>query len=111
MSDCIFCKIVDKDIPSTMVYEDEYVYAFKDISPQAPVHIVLIPKKHYDDITKIYDENVQVAIFSAIQKIAVNEKLENGFRVVCNTGVQGGQTVGHLHFHILSGRNLGWPPG
>ena len=111
MNECIFCKIADKDIPSKILYEDEYVCAFEDISPQAPVHIVLIPKKHYDNITQIDDIRVQTAIFSAIQKIAQKEKLQMGFRVVCNTGEQGGQSVEHLHFHILAGRNLKWPPG
>ena len=111
MSDCIFCKIVGGDIPSAKVYEDDYVYAFNDIDPQAPVHIVLVPKKHYDNIKDLDDDKIKISIFNAIQKIALDQKLDGGFRVVCNTGEQGGQTVEHLHFHILSGRNLQWPPG
>lgn len=111
MSDCIFCKIVGGDIPSAKVYEDDYVYAFNDIDPQAPVHIVLVPKKHYDNIKDLDNDKIKVSIFNAIQKIALDQKLDAGFRVVCNTGEQGGQTVEHLHFHILSGRNLQWPPG
>lgn len=111
MSDCIFCKIANGDIGSTKVYEDDYVFAFNDISPQAPIHIVLIPKKHYNNIQKVDDDIIKSAMFNAVQKIADEQKLENGFRLVCNTGSEGGQTVEHLHFHILAGRNLGWPPG
>lgn len=111
MNDCIFCKIADKDIPSAKVYEDEYVYAFNDISPQAPIHIVVIPKKHYDNINLVDDDKIKCAIFNSIQKIAQEQNLDNGFRIVCNTGKDGGQTVNHLHFHILAKRQLQWPPG
>lgn len=111
MSDCLFCKIVNGDIPSTKVYEDDYVYAFNDIEPQAPIHIIIIPKKHYSNILEIDDDKIKSAIFNSIKKIAQEKDLNKGFRIVCNTGDEGGQTVGHLHFHMLAGRNLQWPPG
>lgn len=109
MSDCLFCKIVAGDIPSTCVYQDEYVYAFKDISPQMPVHILVIPKEHIAaSALDICAENSAVVgkCFEAIAKIARQEGLENGFRVVNNCGEDGGQTVSHLHFHILGGAKL-----
>lgn len=109
--DCIFCKIVSGEIPSKVVYEDDNVLAFKDIDPQAPIHIVVIPKKHFANILELNDSNILKAIFDSIKNIAAEQKMKDGFRIVCNTGAQGGQTVDHLHFHILSGRNLQWPPG
>ena len=111
--DCLFCKIVNGEIPSEKVYEDEYVYAFKDIEPMAPFHAVIVPKNHISATTEINSENsfVVAKIFEAIAKIAEQEKLDNGFRVVNNCGEDGGQTVGHLHFHLLARRNLAWPPG
>ena len=109
--DCIFCKIVSGEIPSKVVYEDENVLAFNDIDPQAPIHIVVIPKKHFANILQLNDSSILSAIFESIKKIAAEQKMKDGFRIVCNTGSQGGQTVEHLHFHILSGRNLQWPPG
>lgn len=113
MNDCLFCKIINGDIPSTKVYEDDYVYAFLDIAPQAPYHAVFIPKIHMVDASEINAENsIYVAkIFEAIAKVAESEKLDGGFRVVNNCGKDGGQTVGHLHFHLLARRNLQWPPG
>ena len=113
MNDCLFCNIINGDIPSTKVYEDDYVYAFLDIAPQAPYHAVFIPKIHMVDASEVSAENsLYVAkIFEAIAKVAESEKLENGFRVVNNCGKDGGQTVGHLHFHLLARRNLQWPPG
>lgn len=113
MSDCLFCKIIAGDIPSTKVYEDDYVYAFLDIEPQAPFHAIVIPKAHIASAAEINAENsIYVAkIFEAIAKIAENEKLEKGFRVVTNCGEEGGQTVGHLHYHLLARRYLQWPPG
>lgn len=113
MNDCLFCKIITGDIPSTKVYEDDYVYAFLDIAPQAPYHAVFIPKIHMVDASEINSENsIYIAkIFEAIAKVAESEKLDNGFRVVNNCGKDGGQTVGHLHFHLLARRNLQWPPG
>lgn len=113
MSDCLFCKIIAGDIPSTKVYEDEFVYAFLDIDPQAPFHAVVVPKIHIASAADINAENsIYVAkIFEAVAKIAQNEGLEQGFRVVTNCGEDGGQTVGHLHYHLLARRYLQWPPG
>ena len=113
MKDCLFCKILKGEIPSTKIYEDEYVYAFKDIDPQAPFHAIVIPKTHLESADEITSENsVAVAkVFEAIAKISKAENLENGYRVVNNCGKDGGQTVNHLHFHLLARRNLAWPPG
>ena len=107
---CIFCKIIKGSIPSTKVYEDEYCYAFKDINPQAPTHILVIPKEHITSCAEIDETNEAVAghIFTAIGKIARQEGLtEKGFRVISNCGKDAGQTVSHLHFHILAGKNMG----
>ena len=111
--DCLFCKIVAGDIPSTKIYEDEWVYAFKDIDPQAPFHGIIIPKEHIASAAEITAENSMLIakVFEAIAKIAEQENLEKGFRVVNNCGSDGGQTVGHIHFHLLARRNLAWPPG
>ena len=111
--DCLFCKIVKGEIPSTKIYEDESVYAFADIDPQAPFHAIIIPKEHIGSAAEISEENsVLIAkVFEAIAKIAKQENLEKGFRVVNNCGEDGGQTVGHIHFHLLARRNLQWPPG
>ena len=111
--DCLFCKIAAGDIPCTKVYEDDKVLAFKDIAPQAPFHAVIIPKAHIASATEINAENSSVValIFEAAAKIAAENKLENGFRIVTNCGEDGGQTVGHLHFHMLAQRSLAWPPG
>ena len=109
MSDCLFCKIAAGEIPSTKVYEDETVLAFHDIAPQTPVHIIVIPKQHIACAAEINDENSSVIahIFEAIAKVAKEMKLENGFRIINNCGADGGQTVGHLHFHLLGGKKLG----
>lgn len=111
--DCLFCKIVKGEIPSTKVFEDESVYAFLDIDPQAPFHAIIIPKEHISSAAEITAENSSLIakVFEAIAKIAKQEKLEKGFRVVNNCGEDGGQTVGHIHFHLLARRNLAWPPG
>ena len=113
MEDCLFCKIIAGTIPSTKVYEDENVYAFLDIAPQAPFHAVIVPKLHIGSAAEISLENSSyiAKIFEAVAIIAKNENLENGFRVVTNCGEDGGQTVGHLHFHMLGRRYLAWPPG
>lgn len=113
MDDCLFCKIIKGDVPSNKVYEDDYVYAFLDIAPQAPFHAVFVPKIHIGSPAEIDSTNsLYVAkIFEAINKVAKEEKLEKGFRVVANCGEDGGQTVGHLHFHLLARRYLQWPPG
>ena len=106
--DCIFCKIAAGEIPSTKVYEDDRILAFRDIAPMAPTHILVIPKAHIPSVDGIHEENAAVVahIFSVIPKIAAEEKLENGYRVVSNCGPDAGQTVNHLHFHILGGRQL-----
>ena len=113
MSDCLFCKIVNGDIPSSKVYEDDVVYAFNDIDPQAPSHILVIPKKHITSAAEISSENSEIVarIFEAIAKIAKENGFTDGFRVVSNVGDSAGQTVKHLHFHVLSGRDMTWPPG
>ena len=106
--DCIFCKIIKGDIPSTKVYEDELVYAFRDINPQAPTHILVIPKAHIESVNGISAENSNVVahIFEVIPQIAKAEGLDGGYRVVSNCGSDAGQTVFHLHFHILGGKAL-----
>ena len=105
---CIFCKIIAGEIPSTKVYEDELVYAFRDINPQAPTHILVIPKAHIASVNDITAENSAVVahIFEVIPKIAAEEGLTGGYRVVSNCGADAGQTVFHLHFHILGGKPL-----
>jgi len=104
---CIFCKIINKEIPSSVVYEDKEVLAFKDINPQAPIHIIVIPKKHYRNVLEADSEDVS-KIFEAIKKIAKEQGIEEkGFRVITNCGKDAGQTVEHLHFHILAGKKLG----
>ena len=105
---CLFCKIIAGDIPSTKVYEDELVFAFRDIAPQAPAHILVVPKAHIDSCNGITAENSAVVahIFEVIPEIAKAEGLENGYRVVSNCGEDAGQTVHHLHFHILGGKKL-----
>lgn len=111
--DCLFCKIAAGEIPSTKIYEDEFVYAFADIAPQAPFHAIIIPREHIASATEITAENSHLVskVYEAVAKIAKQENLEKGFRVVNNCGEDGGQTVGHIHFHLLARRNLAWPPG
>ncbi len=110
MEDCLFCKIVKGEIPSNKVYEDEYVYAFKDIEPVAPVHILIVPKKHISSLNKISDEDEALLgkIFLTIKKIAKELGVEDkGYRVINNCGKDAGQTVMHLHFHLIAGRKMG----
>ena len=106
--DCLFCRIIAGDIPSTKVYEDENVLAFRDIAPQAPVHILVIPKEHITSIADVNGTNIEPAALclEAIGKIAVQEGLSSGFRVISNCGPDAGQTVPHLHFHILAGSKM-----
>ena len=109
MEDCLFCKIIKGEIPSNKVYEDEYVYAFKDIQPVAPVHILIVPKKHISSLNEISDEdeNLLGKIFLAIKKIAKELGVEEkGYRVINNCGKDAGQTVMHLHFHLIAGIKL-----
>lgn len=108
MNDCLFCKILAGDIPSAKVYEDESVYAFRDIAPQAPTHILVIPKTHVSSADEITPETAPLvaAVFAAIPKIAAAEGLTQGYRVITNIGEHGCQSVKHLHFHILGGAQL-----
>ena len=108
MSECLFCKIANGEIPSDKVYEDEFVIAFRDICPQAPIHILVVPKEHIVSVADIDVDNSLVAAkcFEAISKIAKDEKLDKGFRVVTNSGAEGGQTIFHMHFHLLGGKQF-----
>ncbi len=108
MEDCIFCKIIKGEIPSNKVYEDDEILAFKDINPMAPVHILVIPKKHIESANEITEEDEKVIgkIFTVIKKLAKDNNLDNGYRIVNNCGEDGGQAVKHLHFHLLGGRKL-----
>lgn len=112
MSDCLFCKIAAGEIPSKKVYEDELCYAFYDIDPQAPVHFLVIPKAHIQSVSQVDKTNAPVVghIFAVIAQLAKDLGLES-YRVVSNIGDQAGQSVLHLHFHVLSGRDMTWPPG
>jgi len=110
MSDCIFCKIVQKQIPAQVVYEDDEVLSFKDISPQAPVHLLVIPKKHYININDAVSESSSIfsKLFEAAKKVAEQAGIaQKGYRCALNTNAEGGQTVYHLHLHVLGGRQLG----
>ncbi len=111
--DCLFCKIAAGEIPSTKVYEDDRIFAFRDINPQAPTHILVIPKEHIPSVDAITPENSAIVshIFEIIPKLAAEDGLDKGYRVVSNIGEQGQQSVPHLHFHILGGRDMTWPPG
>ena len=109
MSDCIFCKIAAGEIPSACLYEDENVFAFRDINPQAPVHFLVIPKEHIASVAELNAENSVIVskCFEVIAKVAAQEGLESGYRVISNCGPDAGQTVPHLHFHVLGGKPLG----
>lgn len=111
--DCIFCKIAAGEIPSDKLYEDELCVAFNDLSPQAPTHFLIIPKEHIPSCDAVNEQNCSVVghIFAVAAKLAAELRLDKGYRVVNNCGEDGGQTVAHLHFHILGGRGLAWPPG
>ena len=111
--DCLFCKIAAGDIPSNKIYEDDKILAFHDVSPQAPVHFLVIPKMHIACANEITAENSDIVahIFTVIAKLAAELHLEKGYRIVNNCGEDGGQSVQHLHFHVLGGRMLAWPPG
>lgn len=115
MSDCLFCKIVDKEIPATILYENDYVIAFNDINPQAPYHVLVVPKKHIPSFVELTEQDhkeIMPQVFISLQKIAKELELnDEGYRIINNCGNKGGQTVGHIHFHLLGGRQLMWPPG
>ena len=112
--DCIFCNIIKGEIPSVKVFENDYVYAINDISPVAPVHVLVIPKEHIESLNDITPQNANLIseVYLAAAEIAKQLGVsENGYRVVSNCGESGGQTVNHIHFHLLGGRDLAWPPG
>lgn len=112
--DCLFCKIIDGQVPSDIVYQDEHVVAFKDIQPQAPVHLLIIPRKHIPSLAAVTDEDVEVLgrmHLVASQLAKEHGVSENGYRTVYNCGPHGQQTVYHLHLHLLGGRQFNWPPG
>lgn len=113
MDNCIFCKIGKGDIPSDKVYEDDEILVFKDLSPQAPVHLLAIPKRHISHIDELRETDKELIghIFFVISELAKELNLEKGFRVVTNCKEDGGQSVDHVHFHVLAGRSLNWPPG
>ena len=112
--DCLFCKIISGEIPSEKVYEDEYVYAFNDISQTAPIHVLIVPKKHISTINDIEDQDAELIgrIYLAAKKIAKEKGIdEEGYRVITNCNKMAGQTVFHIHYHLIGGRELGWPAG
>jgi histidine triad (HIT) family protein len=114
MEECIFCKIISGEIPSDKIYEDELVLSFKDISPAAPIHVLIIPKKHINSLNDVCEDDLKVIghIFKVAKNLAEKLDIDNdGYRVVANCGKYGGQTVEHVHFHLLGGRSLNWPPG
>ena len=113
MADCLFCKIAAKEIDADIVHETEHVIAFRDIDAQAPTHILVIPRHHIASAADITndDSHVLAEIFAAISSLARSEGLDGGWRVVTNVGADAGQTVHHLHLHLLGGRNMSWPPG
>lgn len=109
-SGCIFCKIANKEIDTNLIYEDDKVVAFNDLNPQAPVHFLVIPKKHYESLNEIDDKEVFADIFSAVPKIAERLGIKE-YRTVVNTGKSAGQTVFHIHVHVTAGREFAWPAG
>jgi histidine triad (HIT) family protein len=114
MEDCLFCKIIDKTIPAELIFEDERIVAFNDINPQAPVHVLIIPKEHFASLNDIPEEKKDLVshILLRARQIAQNIGIkEKGYRIVLNTGKESGQEVFHIHFHLLGGRRMTWPPG
>ncbi len=109
----IFTKIINREIPADIVYEDDLALAFRDINAQAPTHVLVIPKEEIASLNDISDENAQVMghLFSVVRKVAAQLELTGGYRTVINCGADGGQTVDHIHIHLLGGRSLSWPPG
>ena len=114
MSDCVFCKIANKEIDADIIYEDQHLVVFKDLKPASPVHLLIIPKKHYPSLLELNGDDFEITgrINAAAVRIARDMGFfEKGFRLVCNCGSDGGQVVNHLHYHLLAGRELQWPPG
>lgn len=110
-ANCLFCKIAAKEIPAKVVSEGDHYIAIRDINPQAPTHVLVMPKHHVRNVAEFGDESGLGRLFHAANKVVESEKLANGFRLVVNTGADGGQTVDHLHIHVIGGRSLSWPPG
>lgn len=111
---CLFCRIVGGEIPARRVYEDESVFAFHDINPQAPVHVLVIPRRHIASLDELTDDDAAAVGTTVVRAAQIARDLQltgDGYRVVANTGAAAGQTVFHIHFHLLGGRNFGWPPG
>lgn len=114
MEDCIFCKIIRKDIPSELIYEDEHILAFNDINPQAPVHVLIIPKEHVASLNDIHEDKKDILshILLKARQIASNLGIDKkGYRIILNTARDSGQEVFHIHFHLMGGRRMTWPPG
>ena len=113
MEDCLFCKIAAGEIPSNKLYEDDTLLAFYDIDPKAPLHFLVIPKAHYQSAAQLTEQDAPLLghVFAVIAKLCAEQGCENGYRVVTNVGQDGGQSVPHLHFHVLAKRSLAWPPG
>ena len=113
MSDCLFCKIIAGEIPSNKVYEDEHTYAFEDLDPKAPTHVLIIPKQHLRGLKEAQESDAEIIgrCHLVAAKIARDRNIENSYRTVLNVGPGSGQSVFHLHVHLLGGRNLSWPPG
>ena len=111
--DCLFCRIVAGEIPSDRVLENDDVIAFRDVHPQAPTHVLVVPRRHVPDIDSLADDEADLlaAVFAAVRRVAEHERLAKGYRVVTNVGAESGQSVFHLHVHVLGGRRMGWPPG
>jgi histidine triad (HIT) family protein len=113
MSDCLFCKIASGEIPVEVILETDAVLAFRDIDPQAPTHVLVIPREHFADANALANQNPGLAgeVLALATQVATHEGLESGYRIVTNTGPDGGQSVDHIHLHVLGGRSLTWPPG
>jgi histidine triad (HIT) family protein len=113
MEDCLFCKIVKKEIPAKVVFENDSLIAFEDISPQAPTHILIIPKEHFASLIEIPEDKKEILaeLLLTARQIAQEKGLTTGYRIVLNTGKESGQAVFHIHFHLLGGRQMTWPPG
>jgi histidine triad (HIT) family protein len=113
MADCLFCKILDKQIPAKVVYEDDELIAIQDIHPQAPVHLLLLPKRHIERVADVRESDIAILGKMILQakRLAESQKVDEGFRLVFNSGPQAGQSVFHIHLHLLGGRRMSWPPG
>lgn len=113
MNNCLFCKIEKREIPSNMVFENESLFAIRDINPKAPVHVLIIPRKHIAQMNDLEASDSKLAgeLILTARQLAAQEKIENGYRLVFNNGAEAGQSVFHIHLHLLGGRRMTWPPG